>query len=313
MTLRVYQSDLTDEQWSLVSPVLPLAKSGGRPRKTDMRQVLNGLMYLATTGCHWRQLPKDFPHWRTVYGYFAEWCKTCVLRKLQRVLYFRVRKAAGRSKYPSIVIIDSQSVRTTKMGGVRGYDGGKHVKGRKRHIVVDSLGFPVGFSVTAANTHDLKGARKVLPQVRKFLLRPSFKKLYGDGSYKAKAFKVWVKDKYNAVVITTKNLATRLKKFVPVSQRWVVERSFSWLYDCRRLLVDHERTLRHSRGMIRLAAVRLMLNRLAPTEDAPKWNSAERGSTERCPSRQTFGWDKWTAPEWCSPEWRSSKWGFSER
>jgi putative transposase len=145
----------------------------------------------------------------------------------------------------------------------------KRIKGRKRHIVTGSLGIPLAISVTAANAHDLTGAKKVLPQVRKLLLCRSFKKIYADGAYIAQTFKDWAKEKFDATVQIAKNLAMKLKRFVPVSQRRVVERTFSWIYDSRRLTIDYERTAQHSR--LRLAAIRLILNRLAPAEHSPDW------------------------------------------
>lgn len=164
-------------------------------------------------------------------------------------------------------MLDSQRVKTGKMGGESGYDGGKRVKGRKRHLVVDSLGLPVAISVTAANVHDLNDGRRVRRHVQRLLKGRTSKKLYADGSYIAQNFRDWVKKEFQAKLITAKNLAQRFKEFIPVSQRWVVERTFSWIYDYRRLTIDYERLTQHSRFMVRLAAIRLMLNRLAPRPD----------------------------------------------
>jgi putative transposase len=259
-----YETDLSDQQWALIERLIPLAKIGGRPRKTDVRRVVDSLLYLLKTGCHWRLLPADFPHWRTVYEYFKNWRDDGTLRQIQKSLYFAARKKAGRSKYPSVVIVDSQSVKTSKMGGERGFDGGKWVKGRKRHLVVDSLGLPLTFSVTAANVHDLSGGRYALNRASKFLGGRSLKKIYADGAYAAQSFRDWVEQKFDAVVRISKNLAQRFKEFIPVSQRWVIERTFAWWYDYRRLTIDYERLTLSSRAMLRLAAINIMLNRLAP-------------------------------------------------
>src|SRR5262245_2371682 len=143
MPSKPYSTDLTEAAWVLIAPLLPAARSGGRPRTTDLRAVLNAIFYLLRTGCQWRLLPREFPAWGTVYHYFRTWQNTGVWAGLHRTIYEQARKQSGRSECPSFVIMDGQSVKTTERGGVRGFDGHKRVKGRKRHILVDTLGLPI--------------------------------------------------------------------------------------------------------------------------------------------------------------------------
>jgi putative transposase len=160
MSPRIYATDLNDAAWACVAPYLPAARPGGRPRTTDLRAVLNAIFYLLRTGCQWRLLPREFPRPGTVYHYFRAWKDAGILAELQRALHAQARLGRGHSMCPSVVILDSQSVKTTERGGVRGFDGHKRVNGRKRHLVVDTLGMVVGRSVEAANVSDqCAGAR----------------------------------------------------------------------------------------------------------------------------------------------------------
>lgn len=264
-----YQTDLSDQQWALIEPLLPKAKPGGRPRTVDLRRVADAVLYIVRSGCHWRLLPSDFPPWQTVYWYFKQWQADGTIKRIQQRLVKKVRRFEGKKAAPTIAILDSQSVKTGKMANEdRGFDGGKRVKGRKRHIAVDSLGLIIGLSVTSANTHDKVGGKRVIQRVKKWLKHKSPRKVYADGGYSGAPFKMFVKQTMNATISIKKGIGKRAKGFVPIAKRWVVERTFAWLGDYRRLDKDQERLTRNSVAMIRLASISMMLKRLFP---APIW------------------------------------------
>lgn len=257
-----YPTDLTDTQWEHISHLIPAAKRGGRPRTTSVRRTVDAIFYLVRTGCQWRQLPHDFPPWETVYRYFVSWREQDVIAEIQRVLHRLVRISELRDPVPSVVIIDSQSVKTGKAGGNRGFDGGKRVKGRKRHVVVDTLGLMLEVVVSPANIHDTRGAKRSLGRMlRRTGIKPEL--VYADGGYNGRPFQRWIAENLGGGVEISANLTTTARGFVPAKQRWVVERTFAWFGDYRRLDKDHERLIPHSVAMIRWAMVRLMLNRLS--------------------------------------------------
>jgi putative transposase len=259
-----YPTDLSDGQWALVEPLLPTPRAGGRPRTTDLRRVCDAILYLVKTGCQWRNLPHDFPPWETCYTYFAAWRRAGVVKLLQRGLVARVRRADGRKAAPSIAILDSQSVKSGKFASSeRGYDGGKHTKGRKRHLAVDTLGLPLAVAVTSANTHDKVGGRQVIGSMAQWL-KPHPRKIVADGGYSGAPFSSFVRNTLSATVEIAGNIAQRVKAFVPVARRWVVERTFAWLGDYRRLDKDQERLTCNSVAMIGWALASLMLRRLFP-------------------------------------------------
>lgn len=259
-----YDSDLTDDQWALVRPHIPRAKRGGRPRSTKMRRVIDAIMYVVTQGIKWRSLPTNFPPWQTVYRYFKALEKRGRWRTIHYAIYDKVRKEAGRQADPSLLIIDSQSVKTGKVvpNKSKGYDGGKHIKGRKRHVIVDSMGLLVDVTVTPANTHDTKGAVKVLKKYKKRCGRGRVKKIVADKGYRGEMLGGFVRKKFGACLSIGTNHTSPQRGFVPDKKRWLVERGFAWLGDCRRLLVDQEISMVTSMSLIRIAFIRLMLRRL---------------------------------------------------
>jgi len=262
-----YPSDLTDAQWALVEPLLSAAKPGGRHEAHPRREVVNAILYLLRTGCSWRQLPKDFPPWETVYWHFKRWRDDGSLDTLRE----RVREAEGRDAQPTAAIIDAQSVKGADTVGraTRGYDAGKKTNGRKRHIVVDTIGLLVIVLVTAANVQDRDGAQPALAAVRKAF--PTISLVWADGGYAGKLVE-WAKQTARIVLeIVRKPEGQRTFEVLP--RRWVVERTLSWITKCRRLDHDYERLTKTSVAMVEWAMVGVMTRRLAPTPGRQPWTT----------------------------------------
>ncbi len=257
MPKELYSTDLTDAAWGLIAPLLPAAGTGGRPRTTDTRAVLNAIFYLLRTGCQWRLLPRDFPAWGTVYYYFRSWKNAGVWTCIQRALYEQARTQAGRSPCPSIVIMDGQSVKTTERGGVRGFDAHKRVKGRKRHILVDTFGLPIASRVEPASMSDRRAGARLLAGLGP--LFPRIHTIIADAGHESrKLARELLRDSGWKLQIVKR----RQRAFKIAGLTWIVERSFAWLGRNRRMSKDYEYAVQTSETMIDIAAIRLMLNRL---------------------------------------------------
>lgn len=260
---QAYRSDLTEEQWDLVRPLLPAAKAGGRPRTVDLREVVNTLLYQARTGCQWAYLPHDLLPKSTVWDYFVAWQQDGTWDRLVATLRGQVRKQEGREETPSAACIDSQTVKSTEVGGVVGYDGGKKTKGRKRHIVVDTLGLLIAVAVTAANLDDGTHASEVLGKLRRDQL-PRLEVIYGDNKYNNRTLDQWLLDTHAPYRIEVSSNPTGEKTFKPLRIRWVVEQGHACLGRSRRLSRDYERTTTSSETWVKISAIQRMVRRLKP-------------------------------------------------
>ena len=259
---KVYPTDLSDTEWHLIVRLIPKPKPGGRPAKYERRQIVNAILYVVRAGCAWRLLPKDMPPWTIVYHYFRAWKRSGIWQRIHNHLRAQLRAAGGRKRQASAAILDSQSVKTTNRGGVRGFDAAKKVSGRKRHILVDTLGLLLVVVVHAADVQDREGAKQVLA-----VLANKFRRLrlvWADGGYRGQLVE-WVRalrqrDKLRLEIV---NRSDDGAGFAVLPKRWIVERTFAWLYRCRRLSKDYEYLTSTSEAMIHVAMINLMLRRLA--------------------------------------------------
>ena len=257
-----YPTDLSDAQWSRLRSHLPTPKAQGRPRTHSLRDVLDAIFYVLKSGCHWRYLPHDFPPWSTVYYHFRRFRSSGLWVLILKALHAVERKRVGKDPQPTAAILDSQSVKIVEESAhPSGYDAHKNIKGRKRHLLVDTLGLPLSVYVTPADIQDRVGAQYLLAGLK--LLLPSLKKIWADGAYTGEKLARWCRERGGWELEIVERNSADTEGFTVLPHRWIVERTLGWLMRNRRLSKDYERLVQTSETFIEVAMIHLILRRLA--------------------------------------------------